>query len=102
MVVEDWRGVLCLLAYIAAVTLAFVLYPRGGLTKRALGWVAGAVGVLATLVAIWMLVSAGTTENANPLAAVTVTTGIGAILNLVAGVVVTAAGLLKAREEKLI
>src|SRR5207248_6206527 len=58
MVVRDWRGVLCLVGYLAALALAFVLYPPNGLGQKALGWAGVGVGALIALLALWLLVLA--------------------------------------------
>jgi len=104
MVVGDWRGVLCLVGYLAALALAFVLYPPNGLGQKALGWAGAGVGGLIVLLALWLLVlalngSAGLTGFGGSFQ---ISVGIGAILNLLAGAVVAAGGFLKAREEQLI
>src|ERR1700723_3348778 len=55
MVLRDWRGVICLLGYLAALALAVVLYPPNGLGQKALGWAGVGVGALITLLALWLL-----------------------------------------------
>jgi hypothetical protein len=105
MVVEDWRGMIGLAGYLAALVLAFVLYPPHGLGQKALGWAAVGVGLLVAVLAIWLLVLAldtGSAVNLGGLGSVKATAGIGAFLNVVAGVVVATGGFLKVREEKLI
>ena len=103
MVVRDWRGVLCLVGYLAALALAFVLYPPNGLGQKALGWAGVAVGGLIALLALWLLVLAlnGSGGLAGFGASLKISVGMGAILNLLAAATVTAGGILKAREEKL-
>jgi len=100
MVVGDARGVLCLVGYLAALALAFVLYPPNGLGQKALGWAGVGVGALIALLALWLLL--GALNGSGGLMGFQVTVGIGAILNLLAGAAVAAGGFLKAREEKLI
>jgi hypothetical protein len=104
LVVGDWRGVLCLVGYLAALTLAFVLYQPNGLTQKALGWAGVGVGAFITLLALWLLLAAlnGSAGMAGFGGSFQISVGIGAILNLLAGAAVAAGGFLKAREEKLI
>jgi hypothetical protein len=104
MVVSNWRGVLCLLGYLAALALAIVLYPTNGLAQKALGWAGAGVAGVVALLALWLLIlafngSAGMTGFGGSFQ---VTVGIGAILNMLAAAAVAAGGFLKAREEKLI
>ena len=104
MVVRDWRGVLCLVGYLAALALAFVLYPPNGLQQKALGWAGVGVGAFIALFALWLLILAlnGSSGTMGFGGSFQITVGIGAILNLLAGAAVVAGGFLKAREEKLI
>jgi hypothetical protein len=103
MVLRDWRGVLCLLGYLAAGALAFVLYPPNGLRQKALGWAGLGVGAFISLLALWLLVLAlNGSGGAMGFGGLQITVGIGAILNLLAGAAVAMGGFLKAREEKLI
>jgi hypothetical protein len=104
LVIGDFRGVLCLLGYLAALAFTFVLYPPNGLAQRNLGWAGAGVGAVTALLAIWLLVlalngSAGLTGFGGSFK---ISVGVGAIVNLLAGAVVAAGGVLKAREEKLI
>jgi hypothetical protein len=103
MVIRTWQGVLCLVGYLAAVALAFVLYPPNGLGQKALGWAGLGVGALIALLALWLLLSA--LNGSGGLAGfggIQITIGIGAILNLLAAAAVATGGFLKVREEKLI
>jgi hypothetical protein len=104
MVLRDWRGVLCLLSYVAALALAYVLYPPNGLSQRTLGWAGLGVGGFITLLALWLLVIAfnGSASLGGFGSSFKITAGIGAILNLLAGAAVAAGGFLKAREEQLV
>ena len=104
MVVRDWRGLLCLVGYLAAVGLAFVLYPPNGLGQKVLGWAGLGVGAFNALLALWLLVFAlsGSAGIMGVGASLRITVGIGAILNLLAAAAVAAGGFLKAREERLI
>src|SRR5262249_15023527 len=56
MVIEDWRGKLCLVGYLAAVTFAILMYlPRKSVTRlMCVG--ALAVGAFLALFALWLLV----------------------------------------------
>jgi len=99
LVVGDARGVLCLVGYLAAVALAFVLYPPNGLGQKALGWAGVGVGALIALLALWLLIAA--LNGSGGMMGFQISVGIGAILNLLAAATVTAGGFLKAREEKL-
>ena len=101
MVIQDWKGVLCLLGYLASLALAFVLYPPNGLAQKALGWAGVGVGGFITLLALWLLMQALNGSSGMGGFGFQVSVGIGAILNLLAGAAVAAGGFLKAREEKL-
>jgi hypothetical protein len=103
LVVGDFRGVLCLLGYLAALAFAYVLYPPNGLSQKNLGWAGVGVGGFITLLALWLLGTAfnGSSSMSGFGAAFQVSVGFGAILNFLAGAAVTAGGVLKAREEKL-
>ncbi len=104
MVVENWRGMVGLVGYLAAFVLAFVLYPPNGLGQKALCWRGVGVGLLVAVLAIWLLVLALDTGSADlmGMGSVKSTVRIGAFLNVLTGVAVVAGGFLKAREEKLI
>jgi hypothetical protein len=103
-VVDNWRGVLCLIGYVAAVILAFVLYPPTGLRAKPLSWAAVGVGLLTAVLAIWLLALALDSSGGAGMMGISVSTraGVGAFLNVVTAAAVTAGGLLKAREERLI
>ena len=103
LVIQNWRGVVCLIGYLAALALTFVLYLPNGLSRKPLGWAGVAVGAVTALLALWLLVLAvnGTSSLSGFGATLKVSVGVGAILNLLAAAAVTTAGLLKAREEKL-
>jgi hypothetical protein len=104
MVVEDWRGKVCLLGYVATLVLAFVLYPSNGLGQKALCWAGAGTGLLTVLLAIWLLALAFNSGNTTMMGmgSIKASPGIGAFLNVVAGAAITAGAFLKAREEKLI
>ena len=104
LVIQDWRGVICLLGYVAALALTYVLYRPDGLAQKALGWAGAGVGALVTLLALWLLVGAlgGSSSLSGFGASLRVSVGIGAFLNLLAAAAVAAGGVLKAREEQLI
>lgn len=100
MVLRDWRGALCLVGYVAALALAFVLYPPNGLGQKALAWAGVGVGAVVALLAVWLLILA--LSGSGGMMGFQISVGIGAILNLLTGAAVAAGGFLKAREEKLI
>jgi hypothetical protein len=104
MVVRDWRGVICLVGYVAALALTYVLYLPNGLSQKSLNWAGAGVGALLALLALWLLVGAlsGSSSLSGFGASLRVSVGSGAILNLLAAAAVTAGGVLKAREEQLI
>jgi hypothetical protein len=103
MVARDFRGMICLAGYIAALALIFVLYRPNGLGQKSLCWAAAGVGALITLMALWLVL--GTLSGSGSLGGfgggLSISLGIGAILNLLAAVAVAAGGVLKAREERL-
>jgi hypothetical protein len=103
LVIGDWRGVLCMLGYLAALALSYVLYPTDGLGQKALGWAGVGVGGLIALLALWLLGVAfnGSSGMTGFGGTFQISVGFGAILNLLAGAAVAAGGVLKAREEKL-
>jgi hypothetical protein len=99
MVIQDMRGVLCLVGYVAALAFAVVLYPPNGLGQKTLGWAGLGIGAFVTLFALWLLVAA--LGGSGAMMGLKISVGIGAIFNLLAGAAVTAGGFLKAREEQL-
>src|SRR5262249_2242883 len=103
MVLKDWRGVFCLLGYIAALALAYVLYQPNSLAQKALYWAGAGVGAFIALLAFWLLILAfnGSAGLSTFGGSFQISVGIGAILNLLAAAAVAAGGFLKAREEKL-
>ncbi len=103
LVAEDWRGKVGMAGYLAAVVLAFVLYPPQGSAQKALCWAGVGTGLLVALLALWALAAALNSGSANMLGVVgaAASPGVGGLLNVVAGLVVAVGGLLKAREEKL-
>jgi hypothetical protein len=104
MVVEDWRGQLGMVGYIAALVLVFLLYPTNGLGQKSLCWAGVGAGALVALLALWLLIVVLNTGSSDlmGMATMKVTPGIGAFLNLAAGVAVAVGAFLKTREEKLI
>ncbi|MBY0228016.1 MAG: hypothetical protein K2W96_01920 [Gemmataceae bacterium] len=108
MVVQGWQGKLGLLAYIAAIVFAFLLYPPGGPRKNPLTWAAVGAGGLAVLMALLMFIEVNniTSGSAVPGAAGAMlkaggSVGIGTYLNFLTAGAVLAGGILKAREERL-
>jgi hypothetical protein len=105
LVVGDWRGILCLFGYGAALALSFVLYPPNGLGQKALGWAGVCVGGFISLLALWLLINAlngsAALSGFGGLGGFQVSVGLGAILNLLAAAVVATGGFFKAREEHL-
>jgi hypothetical protein len=104
LVIQDFRGVICLLGYAAALALTYVLYAPTGLQQKSLGWAGVGVGGLTALLSLWLLFTAysGSSALSGFGASFQVSVGIGAIFNLLAAGTVAAGGFLKAREEKLI
>jgi hypothetical protein len=103
LVVQDWRGVICLLGYGGAAALVFFLYAPNGLVQKNLAWAAVGVGALLSLLALWLLILA--ISGSGSLAVIGrlhVSPGIGAFFNVLTSAAVAAGGFLKAREEKLI
>ena len=100
-VIDDWRGVVDLLAYLACLVFAFLLYPP---RQKALVWAALGTGGVAALLAFWLLISAMRSGSgiAVPVMSYQVSVGIGAYLNFIAAGLVATGALLKAREEKLV
>jgi hypothetical protein len=102
-VIQDFRGIICLIGYLAALALTYVLYQPNGLSQKSFAWAGAGVGALNALLALWLLVNAHSgSSTLGGFMGFQVSIGIGAILNLLAAAAVTAGGVLKAREEKLI
>jgi hypothetical protein len=101
MVVEDWRGQIALIGYIAALVLAFVLYPPNGLAQKPLCWSGVGAGALVALLGLWLMIWA-INSGGDLMGFMKITPGIGAFINLAAGVGVAVGAFLKTREEKLI
>ncbi len=93
-VVQDWREKVGLACYLAALICAFVLYPPNGLGQKPLCWAGVGAGLLVSVLSIWLVVDLMGMGK--------VTVEFGAVLNIVAAVMVAAGGFLKAREEKLL
>jgi hypothetical protein len=105
MVLDDWRGIVCLLGYLAAVALAVLLYPATRRPDRNVAWAAVGVGTMLVLLALWLLILAarsGSGVGLGDAGAARVSIGIGAILNLLTAGTVAAGAVIKAREERLI
>jgi hypothetical protein len=99
MVIRDFRGILCLLGYVAALALAYVLYAPTGLNPKTFGWAGVGVGAVVALLALWLLL--GALSGSGSLGGFQISVGFGAILNVLAAAAVAAGGALKAHEEKL-
>jgi hypothetical protein len=103
IVVRDFRGMICLAGYVAALALVYVLYAPTGLSTKSLGWAGVGVGGVVALLALWLFL--GTLSGSGSLGGfgggLSISLGFGAILNLLAAAAVAAGGVLKAREEKL-
>jgi hypothetical protein len=105
--INDWRGVLGLLCYLAAIVLVVLLAVGSRAATKGFCWGAIGVGAAALLFALLLLsftTSSGTTHISG-MVQLDVSGGsspaAGTILNLVAAVVVAVGAVLKAREEKL-
>jgi hypothetical protein len=99
MVLRDMRGVICLVGYLAALALSFVLYAPASLNAKSLAWAGVGVGAIITLLALWLVL--GTLSGSGSIGGLSISVGFGAILNLLAAAALLAGGVLKAREEKL-
>ena len=102
-VVDDWRGVVCLIGYIGSFILVFVMYPPQELQPKTIAWAGLGIGVVLVVLALWLLILAMDSGGGDlGLGAIKVSIGIGAILNLLSAAAVATGGFLKAREEKLV
>lgn len=103
-VIENWRGVICLLGYLGAIVLSFVLFQVKPVNPRTLFWSGLAVGGLITLFAVWLLILSMDTGKigAQGVGMIKASMGLGVFLNLLAGLAVLAGGFMKAKEEKLV
>jgi hypothetical protein len=104
LVIDVWKGKVELAAYIAALVLAFVLYPPAGLMQKPLAWAGIGVGALAVLLALWLLISMLRVNNDAFAGAIgfSVSVGFGTYVNFLAAATVLYGGFLKAREERLV
>lgn len=105
MVMRDWRGIICLLGYLASIVFVVVLAQPGQSGNKGLGWAALGTGGLVALMALFLLIGATSdASNAGRLGGMgmSVSIGIGTILNLLAAGTVAAGGFLKARETKAV
>jgi len=104
LVINDWRGVVALLGYAGVIGLTFLLYPAGRAPEKGLAWAALGVGGFVALMTLWLLILAlnsGASFGFGGFGGAKVSAGIGAFLNVLAGLAVAGGGVLKAREEKL-
>jgi hypothetical protein len=104
IVVEDWRGTVSLLGYLAALAFAWLLYPPGRSPTRPLVWVGVGVGGVLVLLGLWLLIDTVRSRGGNDLmgmASVSATPGVGSFVNLAAAAAVAVAGMRKGRDEGL-
>jgi hypothetical protein len=105
MVVDSWQGVICLIGYIGAIILGFILYKPGAAPQKQLSWAVLGVGAITALFAVILLIRAmQATSNSDVfgVGGAKISVGLGAYLNVLTAAAVAAGGFLKAREEKLI
>jgi hypothetical protein len=104
MVVDDWRGKVSLVGYLAALVFAWLLYPPGRSPAKPLTWMATGVGAVVGLLGIWLLIdtvrSRGGADMMGMMSANS-TPGVGAFVNLAAAAAVAIAAMIKGREERL-
>jgi hypothetical protein len=95
-VVKTWQGQVCLLGYVAALVLSFMLYPPGGLTQKQLVWAAVGIGALVLALAFWVvvLVTSSTDQNMMGMGGIKTSPGVGGFINLLAAAAVAAGGFL--------
>jgi hypothetical protein len=103
-VFDAWQGKATLAGSLACGAFAWLLYPPAGRPSRGLCWAAVGVGVVTGLLALWLLINATRTRGGADLmgmGSVSASMGIGAVVNLVAGVGMAVGALVKGREERL-
>jgi hypothetical protein len=99
-VIQDWRGVLCLLCYIGLLIMSFLLY-QAKTPAQGRGFLFGILGAAggAILFALLLLFAAMNSTGSGFGASASI--GIGTILNLLAALTVGAGAFMKAKEDKL-
>jgi hypothetical protein len=103
LVIEDWRGKLCLVGYLVAAVLALLMYLPGKSVTRMMCVGVVAVGAFLALFALWLLVDAFRSGGSvsTPDMASGVSPGLGVIVNLLTAITVAAGAYFKAHEEKV-
>jgi hypothetical protein len=104
MVVDDWRGKVSMPGYLAALAFAWLLYPPGWSPAKLLVWIGVGVGLGLVLLGMGLLISTLQSRGGSDMlgmASARMTPGIGGFVNLAGAAAVAAAGMIKAREEKL-
>jgi hypothetical protein len=104
LVVEDWRGVIGLLGFVATIVLCFLLYGARGPGNRALYWAPVGIGAALMLLSVLLVVAVlrvSQTAGFAGVAEIKISPGIGAFAYLITAAVVTAGAVVKAREERL-
>ena len=97
-VIADWRGVFCLLAYIAVLVLGFLVAQKSAPQNR--GLLFGALGAAggAVLFALLLFLAAMNTSGGGM---ISISIGIGTILNFLSAIGVGVGAFLMAKENKL-
>jgi hypothetical protein len=104
MVVDNWRGKLSLLGYLAALAFAWLLYPPGRSPAKQFTWASTGVGIVLVLLGLWLLIDTVRSRSGGDMmgfASASVTPGVGSFLNLAAAAAVAVAAMMKGREERL-
>jgi hypothetical protein len=103
MVVENWRGKVCLAGYLATLALAIVLHPTSVEQQKTLYWATPIIGLVVLVMAVWMLWLIVNSQSASVMGmgGIRTSVGFGAILNLLTAAAVAAGGFLQAKEARL-
>ncbi len=104
MVVNDWRGTVSLIGYLAALAFAWLLYPPRQSPAKPIAWTATGIGGVVLVLGIWLLINTFRSRGGGDMmgmGSVNLTMGIGSFVNLVAAGAVASAAMLKGREEGL-
>ena len=105
MVVDDWRGKVSLLGYLAALAFAWFLYPPNGSPVKLLTWAATVVGAILLLLGFSLLfdtIRSRSGGNLMRIASIDITPGIGSFVNVAAAAVVAWAAMIKAQKDRLL